>query len=224
MMLKKAGVVVVVSIVLAGLAGTLQAETYTVNGAVATDNLRKGLGSEGYPVNDQNYLYWGSATWVAIQFDLPHEPGESINSVTSATLRLVGKQFGWTRQEFEIWLLTEPIDADNPRYFEEGELPSHSDVIKVTYDPTGMPLDPNESVDVTPLEIDVTSLLANNADRTTFGLLLRNSDDKMQIYSRNYANDRWKPKLTAEYSAVPEPGTAGLILGGLAVSLLRRKR
>src|SRR5690554_3142851 len=207
MMLKKAGVVVVVSIVLAGLAGTLQAETYTVNGAVATDNLRKGLGSEGYPVNDQNYLYWGSATWVAIQFDLPHEPGESINSVTSATLRLVGKQFSSTRQEFEIWLLTEPIDADNPRYFEEGELPSHSDVIKVTYDPTGMPLDPDESVDVTPLEIDVTSLLANNADRTTFGLLLRNSDDKMQIYSRNYNNGRWKPKLTAEYSAVPEPGT-----------------
>lgn len=155
--------------------------------------------------NTQLYLYRN----VMVQWDLP-SGGESITSVSSATARiyLIENDSAGT---LNIYRLTEEFDEDVHDMY---NMPAYDPSIKVEYT-----LGSSWSYNY----IDVSTLLAANGDKSTFGIVMDLESGAGKCYSGEHATASYHPRFAAEYTTVPEPTTMVLLMGGFAAALLRRK-
>jgi hypothetical protein len=75
------------------------------------------------------------------------------------------------------------------------------------------------------ISVDVTDLVQDWADgtKTNYGVLIKDSAgwSSCAIYSSEVGD--WRPTFTIDYTAVPEPATLGLLIGGLVFGIQRRK-
>lgn len=202
-------------------AGVLQAAPYVIDSTTATDDMYKVWNKPAYGMGWGMYI--GDTCWVAMQFDLPHAEGESIEAVASATLR-----FRWHTIEaeedrsipFKMYRLTQTFDESNPPQLGDNEWLAHDASVYVEFDLQAAVV--GEDFDV-----DVSSLLAGNGDAQTFGVIFICDETKageLRLRSNQSSSSADRPRLVNVEYAVPEPGTMSLLVGGLAIALKRKNR
>lgn len=199
------------------------AATFEIDGEVASADLYREIDKDaGQPGGTGASLYLSDKSFGVIQFDLHHDAGEPIESVTSANIELVvNAHSDRSPAVFHIWRVTEAFDEADLRSFESGELPLHDS----TVDPIVLTINPSDQPVNEPFRLPVSSLLENNGDMSTFGILMirQTTGSNTRFYSSNYTGSSRCPRLFAEYSAVPEPGTM-VLLAGVSTLMLRRKQ
>lgn len=199
------------------------AATFEIDGEVASADLYREIDKDaGQPGGTGGSLYLSDKSFGVIQFDLHHDAGEPIESVTSAEIQLVVHTHSdRSPAVFHIWRVTEAFDEADLRSFESGELPLHDS----TVDPIVLTINPSDQPVNEPFRLPVSSLLENNGDMSTFGILMirQTTGSNTRFYSSNYTVSSRCPRLFAEYSAVPEPGTM-VLLAGVSTLMLRRKQ
>ncbi|MBN1554811.1 MAG: hypothetical protein JXA11_08695 [Phycisphaerae bacterium] len=199
-------------------------DAYTITSQTASeDGYRVTGGDAGTPSVTGNYLYLDDGTWGFVQFDLAQGAGESIDSVTLANLSLTLSTYGdKSTHTFNLRRMTEAIDESNPRTFQPGELPAYDTTTVVTFSVSS-----STTPVYTPFDVDVSSLLADNGDRQTFGVLIlrQTTGSNAQAYSNNNAAAGYRPRLSAEYTTtIPEPGTLLVLCVGAGLVCPRRKK
>jgi hypothetical protein len=158
---------------------------------------------------DQNYEGTGSSgLYLAaiVQWDLSLG-GEAIESVTSATIDLRPIQ-DLTAETFRMYRLTESFDEATACWNNRPSIDTSAYV------------DFSGTVSAGHAYVDVSSLLVNNGNATTFGVafeIISHYDATVrQLMSSEYtAYANVTPSLTAEFATTPEPATIALIALGL---------
>ena len=196
--------------VLLCLAGISWGESYTISNAISTDDGWTDKGSGGY-------LFVHPKRWAALQFDLSNPASESIDSVSSAIVSIKWVTGAGVNQSYNVWRITDDFDESQSPWY--SSIPAYDDSAVLQFNLT-------EVTNGAFFNLDVSSLLVNNGNKTTFGVVIQatewNPYFDAKIYSRESAGSQ--PKLSAEYTTVPEPTTMLLLAGGSLGMLIRKKR
>ena len=182
----------------------------------------------GYNSGSSTWLYSQTTTrWAALQFDLPHASGESIDTVTSAAVSIVANSNTSSfTGVFNVWRLTEEYDETKTPYgdyYDEANPPAHDSSPVCSFSVLGTG-DPGYSVNIR-YTIDVKTLLEENGSKETFGILILQPSSPAYVTFIAHELNWNGPRMSAEYTAVPEPATLCLLgLGGIGILVRRRRR
>lgn len=171
------------------------------------------------PTNaDRNSL---NDTIAVVQWDLDLAPGESIESVDNATFAIRTQGNTVPDMVFEIRRLTESFDENTTTW---NTRPSVDNTLSVSQTTVG------DAGTYEWLNFDVSSLLTENGDKQTFGIMIfiassPISDNANYLMSSEISNANNRPYLDATFNTViPEPGALTLLGAGLCFIGSRTQR